>query len=85
VLHQAGGGGIHHVRRDSADDDQVHGLQIEGMLALQLFHGFDGQVAGGYALIGNVALADADALHNPFVGGVHHCFQIGVGQEARGT
>ncbi len=83
MLHQAGGGGVHHVRRNRADDDKIHRLQIEGMLALQLFHGFDGEVAGGYALVGKVAFADADSVHDPFVGSVHHFFQIGVGQEAR--
>ena len=33
---------------------------------------------------GDMALADAGALHNPFVGGIDHARQFGVGDDARG-
>ena len=75
--------GIHHVRRDRADDDQVDLLQVEGMDFQQLLDRFDGEVAGGNALVGNVALANARALQDPLVGGLDHVFQVLIGEDAR--
>ena len=40
------------------------------------------QVGGGLALGRDVALADAGALHDPFVGGVDHPRQLGIGEDA---
>ena len=34
---------------------------------------------GGLALAGDIALRDAGALHDPFVGGVDALFQLGIG------
>jgi hypothetical protein len=41
----------------------------------------EGQVAGGLAVGGAAALADAGARGNPFVGGVDDFFEIGVGDD----
>ena len=83
VLHQAGGGGKKHVGRHRAHDD---GFDIGGRqpaLGQSLLRGFDSQVAGGHSLVYDVALADAHAGHDPFVVGVDHFFEIGVGEQAR--
>jgi hypothetical protein len=39
-------------------------------------------VAGGHARVDDVTLADADAGGDPFVGGLDHLLEIGVGEEA---
>ena len=83
VLHQAGRRRIHHVRRHRAHHDQVHFLQIEGMRLEQILHRRDRQIAGRHALVDEMALADPDPLHDPFVGGVDHLLQVGVGENAR--
>ena len=83
VLHQASGGGIHHVGGDRADDDQIHLLQIEGMRLQQILDRFDGQIAGGNSLVDQVTLADSGAFQDPLVGGVHHFFQVLIGEDAR--
>ena len=62
--------------RDRADDDQVHFLQVEGMRLQQILHRFDGQIAGGHALVDHVTLANAGTLQDPLVGGVHHLFKV---------
>src|SRR5215469_1807515 len=42
----------------------------------------DGQVTGSHTFIGNVALADAHALENPFVGGIDHFLKVGIGKNS---
>ena len=46
--------------------------------------GFGGEVGGVLVLGGDAALLDAGAAGDPFVGGVHHFFQVGVGEDAVG-
>ena len=83
VLHEAGGG------RERA----CPGVTVATMMtstsvgwmpraARQLRGGFDGKVAGGDALVDEVAFADAGALDDPLVVGVDHFFEVGVGQQA---
>ena len=43
---------------------------------------FDGQIAGGDAFVHDMAFANADARHDPLVGGLDHFFQVGIGQQA---
>ena len=43
--------------------------------------GLGGQVGGEFVLGGDAALLDAGAGGDPFVGGVHHFLQVGVGQD----
>ena len=82
VLHQAGGGGEEHVRRDGGDDDGLDFAGLDAAFGEAAFGGFDGHVAGGHALLYQVALADADAAVDPFVGGLDHFFEIVVGEQA---
>ena len=83
VLHQACGGGIHHVGRNRPHDDQVDFLQVERMRLQQVLHCQHGHVAGRDALVRNVALPNPDALENPLVAGVDHLLEIGIGKDAR--
>ena len=55
----------------------------EAALGQRLSARFGSQVAGGYTLVYDVALANAGALDNPVIGCFHHLFQILVGQQTR--
>ena len=46
------------------------------------FAASSGQVAGGYALVHDMALANSGAFRDPLIGGFDHLLQIGVGQQA---
>ena len=83
VLHQAGGGGKHHVGGDGADDDHVNLLQIDGVRLHELLDRFDGEIAGRDAFVHQMALANSGAFQDPLVGGFHHLFQVLVGEDAR--
>ena len=83
VLHQAGGGGEEHVRRDGADDDGVDVGGANAALGERATGGFDGHVGGGHFGGGDVALADAGALDDPLVVGLDHLFEVLVGEHAR--
>jgi len=41
----------------------------------------EGQIAGGFAIGGAAALADAGARRDPFVAGVDELFEVGVGDD----
>ena len=43
----------------------------------------DREIAGGNALVDDMPLADADAGHDPFIVGVDHFFEVGIGEQAR--
>jgi len=43
--------------------------------------GVESEIAGGLAVGGAAALADAGARGDPFVGGVDELFEIGVGDD----
>ena len=58
-------------------------LQVDWMRLLQILHRFDRQVARGDSLVHQMTLANPGAFQNPLVGGVHHCFKVLVGQNAR--
>ena len=81
MLHQAGGARKNDVRRGRADDQQV---DVAGLHACG-FHRTLGrlhrEIAGGLPFLGDMALADAGALADPFVGSVDDLFQIGVGDD----
>ena len=47
-----------------------------------LLRGFHCQIAGGYALVHDMALADSGAIRDPLVGGFDHLLEVGVGQQA---
>ena len=83
VLHQAGGGG-----------EQMSGVTVQTMIASSSVASMprcaSAQRAASIAMSevaisgrGDVALADAGALHDPLVVGVDHLFQVLIGQHAR--
>lgn len=82
-LHEAGGGGKEHVRRDGGDDDRVDFPGRNAGVLQAAPGGFGGKVAGGGALGRNVPLPYARAFQDPLVGCFHHAFQIRVGQQPR--
>ena len=73
----------HHVRRDRADNDHVDVVGRQARALDRLQGGFLAQVGGRHARIHDVSLADADALHDPLVGGVDHPRKVVVGQHPR--
>ena len=79
VLNQAGGCGEHHVRRDAGNHDQVDLRRGHVFAGQELACGSGGQVRRADALLGDVAFADAGALPNPGIVGVHQLLQIGIG------
>ena len=82
-VHQASGRGIHHVRGNSADYDEIDLLKVDRMGLLKILDRFHGKIAGGNALIHQVAFANTGAVEYPLVGGVDHFLQILVGEDAR--
>ena len=84
ALHQAGGRGKGHVRRDRGHDDQVDLLGGDAGALHGAQGGLRGQVGGEFVLGGQPALFDAGAGGDPLVGGVHHLFQVGVGEDLGG-
>ncbi len=83
VLNQAGGRGEEHVRRDSGDDDDLYLAGRDAALGKATARRFNGHVTGRHPWLDQVALADAEALHDPFIRGVYQPFQIGVVEDAR--
>jgi hypothetical protein len=81
VLQQTGGGRKNQVGRCRADNDEfdlanVDPGGIEGRAGRAL-----GEVGRGLAFRGDMALADAGAAVDPFVGCVDELFQVRVGQD----
>ena len=83
VLNQTGGTRKHHVGRHRADDDHADVLRRQSR-ALDGHHGgFLAEIGGRHTLVDDVALADADPLHDPLVGRLDHLLEVGVRQHAR--
>ena len=80
VLQQAGRGREDQVRRGGAEHDQVEVSGADAGRFHRAHRGVVGEVRGGLALGGDVALADAGAGDDPLVAGVHELGQVGVGQ-----
>src|ERR1035438_6926019 len=78
VLHHAGCGRKKHVRGDRADNDEIDVGGSKAALRECFLGGFHGEVACGNAFLRDVALANADAGHDPLVVGVDHFFQVGI-------
>ena len=82
VLDEAGGGGERHVGGDGGDDDDFEFGGVDAAAGEADFGCFNGQIAGGYAFVDDVALANAGALGNPLVVGGDHFFEVCVGEQA---
>ena len=70
LLNHRGGGGEGEVGRRGRDDDEVDVGDGDAGGRHRLLRGFDREIGGDFAFGGEVALADAGALDDPFVGGV---------------
>ena len=81
MLDEAGGGGEGHVGGDGGDDDDFEFGGVDAAAGEADFGCFKGQIAGGYALVDDVALANAGALGDPLVVGGDHLFEVGVGEQ----
>ena len=82
-LHQARGARKQHVGRDRADDDHVDVVRRQPGLLDRLLRRFGREIARRDARIDDVALLDAGALQDPFVGGLDHLLEIRIGQQLR--
>ena len=79
MLHQAGGGGKHHVGRHGADDDGVQFGGFDAALRQSAPRGGDRHIRRGLVRAGDMALADAGARHDPLVAGRDHLLEVLIG------
>src|SRR5208282_2309758 len=82
VLDQAGCGGKKHVGSDRGDDDGVEVRWSQATLGKGFLSGLNGEVARGDPFCNDVAFPNANAGKYPFVSGVDHLFEVGVGENA---
>ena len=80
LLHQAGGVGKGHVRGDGGDDDELDLVGGDAGHFHGALGGVGGEVGGEFVFGRETPFLDAGARDDPFIGGVHHFFQVGVGQ-----
>ena len=83
VLNQAGGGGEQHVGSYGGDDHHLHLVGLDPPLGKAAARCFDRHITGRHAGFHQVALANAQTLHDPLIGGVYHFCQIGIIEDAR--
>jgi hypothetical protein len=83
VLHQPGRGREHHVGGYAGKNNQVDLLRIRSGLRQQLLCRFRGQVRSSNSLFHAMTLADAGARADQLIVGVHHLFQVCVGDHLR--
>ncbi len=69
-LHEAGGGGKHHVGRGGGDEDEIDFLACDAGLFHRGERGFRAHVAGVFVLRGDAAFLDAGAGGDPLVVGL---------------
>ncbi len=79
VLHEAGGGREKVVGGDGADDDRVDLRRFDSALRQRAAGRQDRHIGGSHLRVGNMALADARALHDPLVVGIDQLFQVLIG------
>ena len=82
VLHRHRRGGKGVVRRRGRHHDQVDGLRIDAGIGDGGARSGNSQMRGELAGCSDVALTDAGALHDPFVGGVDHPRKIVIAEDA---
>src|SRR5262245_26424900 len=68
------------VRRGRREHDQVYRLGIDAGSGKRRAGGRKGHVRRGFPVRRDAPLANTGALNNPFVGGVHHPRQLGIGE-----
>ncbi len=80
VLHPGGGGGKCLVGRGGGQHDQVDGAGGDSGLGQRRVGSLGGEIGRQLAVGRDIALADAGALADPFVGSIEALRQFGVGQ-----
>ena len=80
VLDRDRGSGKGVVGRRGRQHDQIDRLGVDAGIGQRRPRRIDRQMRGELALRGDMALADAGALHDPFVGRVDLGRQFGIGQ-----
>ena len=82
ILDVAGGSGRERIRCDGGDDDQVDVFRLQSAGLQRALGGLRTHVGSVLVRGGDAAFHDARAFDDPFVGSVHHLFQIRIGQAA---
>ncbi len=72
------------VRRRGGEHDEVDVARLQPGILQRRAGGVEREVGGHLAIGGDAALLDAGALDDPFVGGVHHQREVGIGEDALG-
>ena len=62
--------------------DRIQIGRADAALGEGFLRRLDRKIAGGNPFVHEMALADADALHDPLVVGVDNFFEVGVGEKA---
>ena len=74
-------GGKRVIRRAGAEHDAIDVAALEAGILQRLARGGDREVGGQFPFRRDVALADAGALADPFVGGVDGLGQLVIGHD----
>jgi hypothetical protein len=82
VLDETGRRWKQHVGRNRRDNDGVEIAGGDSTLGESSPGGFGSQIARCHTFVDNMTLANSDAAHDPFVVGIDHFFEVGVGQKA---
>src|SRR5674476_10231 len=81
ALHETRGGGKRHVGRKRRDDDQINLAGGDAGHFHRAGGGLGGEVGSEFIRGGDAAFLDAGARNDPFVRGLDHFFEFGVGQD----
>jgi hypothetical protein len=71
----------HTVWRGRGNDDQIDVAGIDIGCGNGALRGLDREVTGEFAFCRNVPLTYAGPGDDPLIRGIHHFFQVGVGQD----
>src|SRR6266852_3431711 len=83
ILNETSGRGKEHVGRNRSHNDRVEIGRFDAALGERFLRRLDRKIAGRNALIHEMTLTDANALHDPLVVGLDHFFEVGVGKKTR--
>ena len=82
ILHQAGGGWKHVIRRHRANDDGVDFRSFHAALGERAPGGGNGQIGGSYVGGRDVTFADSGAFENPLIIGFDQFLQVVIGKKS---
>ena len=81
LLYETRGGGEGHVGCDGGDNDEIEVFGFDAGILQSIESSFDREIARRLVFRSNAALFDSRALNDPFVIGIDHALQVGVGQD----